>query len=245
MLTYVNLNDKNVTSFQHSRTARVTQTEMSDWNERALFFKAGNNRRGKGQLIKSCHSTGSTCRWFDEFPSLPLNPSFFVLLQAQANTWSVECGSPFIINQCSQCGKHFSTSANMKAHINLVHCRNYRYSCPICGKKVQKKSHLNGHMANSHNMPKRFKCDICLKEFGYRHHLTRHISHMHGQWTTSHVISVFSCFVKMNVMETWRYGPSRASWLCRFWLRASMMLLGEYCTEHWNSLSCLCASWLL
>lgn len=131
---------------------------------------------------------------------LPLNPSAFVLLQAQA--WSVDCGGrPYLLNQCRQCGKNFSTTANMKAHINLVHCKNYRYSCPICGKKVQKKSHLNGHMANSHNMPKRFKCDVCLKEFGYRHHLTRHISHMHGRWTTLCTIAMFGCSVRTNRLQ--------------------------------------------
>ena len=58
--------------------------------------------------------------------------------------------------------------------------RKYDKECMICGRKYSKSSHLTAHVTAKHSFAKMFKCEICDKTFGYQCSLKLHVKTLHN-----------------------------------------------------------------
>jgi len=83
-------------------------------------------------------------------------------------------------NQCSQCGKGFSSSSALAKH-KLIHSDERRYVCQLCSKGFKRQDHLNGHMI-THRDKKPYECSFsdCDKSYSDMRSLKRHLENHHG-----------------------------------------------------------------
>ena len=84
--------------------------------------------------------------------------------------------------ECYDCGKIFSTKANLKRHIS-VHNEEQRksFNCEYCGKGYKRQSDLRVHVQKQHlpivsetDESYEFKCDKCTKSFQDENTLIEH-----------------------------------------------------------------------
>ena len=67
-------------------------------------------------------------------------------------------------NKCSECGKCFGSTYNLKRH-KTIHREDAKlYSCPICSKTFNRNHNLTRHL-NLHTQERKFLCDICYRPF--------------------------------------------------------------------------------
>lgn len=84
--------------------------------------------------------------------------------------------------KCPYCGKHFSQSGNLKAHIN-THTGYKPYTCNLCQRTFAQKSNLNYHMKASHDPQRPFKCNECDRAFASMDQMVSHLKSKHEQQT--------------------------------------------------------------
>ncbi|XP_058814263.1 zinc finger protein 625-like isoform X2 [Topomyia yanbarensis] len=86
---------------------------------------------------------------------------------------------------CNICGRAFSTSSNMKTHMNVVHSQDRPYKCQQCHKSFNSETRLRSHLeTHSHpvgivvpdggNSELSSTCKICNKTFSHPSYLTIH-----------------------------------------------------------------------
>ncbi|CAL8136778.1 unnamed protein product [Orchesella dallaii] len=78
---------------------------------------------------------------------------------------------------CESCGKVFSSSFNLRLHINRIHSGK-KFICPECGKVVRTRSYLKHHIIAYHK-PETHACPHCVKIFRTKEYLQGHIRFLH------------------------------------------------------------------
>jgi hypothetical protein len=80
---------------------------------------------------------------------------------------------------CQTCGRKFSTSGRLSAHINVVHMKNSlkkEFSCEICSKNFLCKSNLAYHVTTHKNFEFQVQCLICNKWLKNKICLRKHMA---------------------------------------------------------------------
>ena len=80
---------------------------------------------------------------------------------------------------CHSCGKTFSTSTVLKAHILEIHERHKNFKCASCGILFSRCQNLNSHIYAVHEDQKEQTCDSCDKMFSKVQNLKAHFLTIH------------------------------------------------------------------
>ena len=72
------------------------------------------------------------------------------------------------------CPEDFTQQSSLYRHINTVHKKSVKYTCPQCSKKFTENSSLTRHKSNIHDKLKPNVCRYCRKEFSQRGNCTIH-----------------------------------------------------------------------
>ena len=80
---------------------------------------------------------------------------------------------------CKVCNKKFSSTSNMKLHIDAVHLGVKRYQCKLCHESFSHSNVLKSHSKRVHEGTASYKCLICEKVFHLRSDLLLHIKRRH------------------------------------------------------------------
>lgn len=87
------------------------------------------------------------------------------------NTAPAHCGREKTM--CAICGQTFSTTGNMRKHMNAIHLEK-KHECDICGRCFNQAYRLKEHLY-SHAGVKPHKCEICAKAFARRELVRAHM----------------------------------------------------------------------
>nr|XP_057944516.1 oocyte zinc finger protein XlCOF22-like isoform X2 [Doryrhamphus excisus] len=74
--------------------------------------------------------------------------------------------------KCSQCGKIFSSKANLRRH-TMIHTGEKPFMCSVCGQRFSQKTTMITH-TRTHTGEKPFSCSVCNKSFSDYSTLTKH-----------------------------------------------------------------------
>jgi hypothetical protein len=80
---------------------------------------------------------------------------------------------------CGHCDKAFTSNEILVVHVNRVHKKLRRYSCPLCKYTSYAKEEMKNHSNAVHLGKKDFWCDHCDRAFGFLNVLNRHIGKYH------------------------------------------------------------------
>lgn len=79
-----------------------------------------------------------------------------------------------ILHTCTDCGKTYKTSANLRRHIGFVHTRELVCVCEECGKEFADMGTLRYHRL-VHIQERPSQCTVCPKSFKDKSHLKKHM----------------------------------------------------------------------
>ena len=88
------------------------------------------------------------------------------------------------------CGKKFTQSGSLNAHIKTTHEELRNYKCDSYGKFFTQSGNLKEHTKIVHEGQKNFKCNYCGKSFGTPGNLNMHIKTTHKEQKNTIVILV-------------------------------------------------------
>jgi len=81
--------------------------------------------------------------------------------------------------QCSICGKYYTTARGLREHITVKHEKISRFKCLLCGKAFVKESSLEIHK-KTHLKP--IHCEICNQSYKSNNSLVKHKQKEHAEY---------------------------------------------------------------
>merc|ERR1719394_483681 len=98
----------------------------------------------------------------DTFDNLAANGGENLDLEAKIDALTTKEDGVWV---CIQCGKHDRSRFHLRRHAE-IHVGGFTHSCPNCGKSFTTRANLKGHILNKHperKVAKTFECDECDK----------------------------------------------------------------------------------
>lgn len=117
---------------------------------------------------------------------------------------------------CERCSKVYTTSSNLKFHIEKTHEGNRKtrmLRCPHCSERFTEHFRKLKHLKETHGITFTYECDVCKLTFSSRRALTTHTNRHHSSKTQCAVCKkCFSCVTALKVHL--RCHSSERDYLC-------------------------------
>ena len=149
-----------------------------------------------------------------EIPCMDCDKSFPDKRRFDSHYWSAHKDP----DNCSKCGKFFSSTKKLRRHMKAVHPEGPPLVCPKCGQSFKAPAHLKSHLSGHCGVvrprkPRRTevpRCVLCLAVFSSKADLVEHVRAEH-----SHLLGKESSFLLRRKFGSTTSRRGKRTWLCQ------------------------------